>query len=109
MSTNIVYQGAVAPEAFRLKVIQGASGIDLTTVTAIVFKVRPPNGVLMTWAAAISSGATTTTLQAVHTFSAPDTAQLGRHVLVAHLTLASGTVRTVPATLQVVDPMQVGA
>lgn len=109
MSTNIVYQGAVAPEAFRMKVLQGSSGIDLMTVTAVQFRVRPPTGPIMIWSAAIQVGATATQLTAAHTFAAPDTAVLGRHVVQAYLTVPAGTVRSMPATFQVMDPLLAGA
>lgn len=107
--TNIVYQGAVAPEAIRIKVLQGSSGIDLTTVTAAAFQVRQPSGAVLTWAAAIQVGATATQLTAVHTFILADTEQLGRHVIQAKLTVPAGIVRSVPATFQVIDPLLAGA
>jgi hypothetical protein len=104
---NIVYQGAVGPEAFRMKVLRGSSDVDLTTVTAVDFLIRNPDGTQQTWAAAIS-GATASQLTATHTFGPGDADQLGRHVVVARLTVPAGSIRTVPAAFQVVDPFAAG-
>ena len=107
---SVVDQGAQAPESFRMKVARGTSEIDLTTVTAVTFYVRPPGvGAVMMWAAAILPGATPTQLVASHTFQLTDTATLGRHIVRAHLTVPAGVVRTLPISFTVVDSMQVGA
>lgn len=107
--SNIVYQGAVGPEAFRMKILRGSSDVDLTTVTAVDFLVRRPDGTQATWATAIQPGATATQLLALHTFGPGDVDQLGRHVVVARLTVPAGYVRSVPAAFSVVDPFAAGA
>lgn len=97
-----LYQGAKAPEAYVLNVTPGASGVDLSTVTAAVFSVRLHNGTETTWTAAMTNQ-TATTLTLTHTFDSggTETATVGPYVIYAALTIPSGTVRTEPQRLAV--------
>lgn len=107
MATNIVYQGAASPEDIRVTITQGDSGLNLTTVTAVEFDVRLPDGSDDVWSASIVS-ATTTELVSSHVFSPADTVQLGTYVMLAKLTVPGGFRRTIPKTLEVLDPFALG-
>jgi hypothetical protein len=63
-----VLRGAKSPEAYELTIRQAASGLDLTTVSAVNLTVRRKAGTI-TWATSLSS-VTTTSLKATHTFAA---------------------------------------
>lgn len=94
-----VLSGAVAPEAVQGVVVAGISGVDLTTATAAQISVQLPDGTEAFWSASIQS-ATTTTIVLLHTFSAPETVQLGLYPAVAHVTVPGGVVR---AQLEPID------
>ena len=96
----VVYEDAVAPESYRLNIVPGDSGIDLSTVTAVAFSVQDQLGNIATWTAT-RSNQTATTLTATHVFIAADIASKGRYVVYAKLTVPGGTVRTAPQTLTV--------
>lgn len=98
----IIYQGAVAPEAFVLNLTPGTSGVDLSTVTAAQIKVKRPDGSFLTWTATRSLQ-TTTTLTLTYVLTTPDTTLLGKHVAYAILTVPGGTVRSVPLAFTVAD------
>ena len=95
-----VYSGAVAPESYRVNLTPGASGVDLSTVTAASFAVQLPDGTTATWTATRSSQ-TATTLTLTHTFLAAETSQIGVYRVYANLTIPSGTVRSLPREVEV--------
>lgn len=95
-----VYQGAVAPESYVLDITPGASGLNLTTVSAAVLKVRKSNGAEVDWAATLSNQAAAT-LTLTHQFVGGDLDVDGSYSVYAALTVPGGTVRTEPRTLQV--------
>lgn len=101
MSTEM-FQGAVAPEVYRLDVKPGTSAVDLSTVSVASLKVRRPDGTTTSWSVAMSLQ-TATTLRLEHTFASGETDQLGNYGVYAELTIPSGTVRTVPQQLLVKD------
>lgn len=88
-----VYEDADAPESFVMNVTPGDTGIDLSTVTAAVFKVRKATGAKVTWTAT-RSNQTTTTLRLTHEFDAADVDAKGPYVAYALLTIPSGSVKT---------------
>lgn len=96
----VVYEDAVAPQAYVLDVTPGTSAVDLSTVTAAVFNVRTQGGAETTWSAGLSAQ-TATTLTLTHTFVVTDIATPGTYVVFASLTIPSGIVRTAPVTLTV--------
>lgn len=89
-----LYQGAVAPETYILKVQTGDSGLDMTTVSAAVIKVHK-GGAVATWTAALS-GATAALVTLTHSFSAaPSEADVtGDYIIWAELTVPGGTLTT---------------
>ena len=103
-----VRAGALAPEAFRVYVRTGNSGIDLTTVTGVTLQVRNPNGVEVEWAGTVAAGpfppaVTPTDLWIVHPYAAGDVDVLGRYAVYAVLSIPGGAVRSVPSPFQVVN------
>jgi hypothetical protein len=86
-----LYQGAVAPEAYSLLVLQGDSGLDMTTVTSAVFVVEKADGIIVTWAGTISA-AITSQLKLTHSFvSAPsEVDQSGSYKIYVLLTVPGG-------------------
>jgi hypothetical protein len=104
----IIYQGAIAPEAYKARIAAGKSGVDMTTITSVEFHVRPPVGAVMVWPAAILE-AQAGYLVASHTLILADTAAAGRHVAMAYLYLPSGRIRSAPSVFTVVDPLAYGA
>jgi len=101
---DTTYQGAVAPESYKVTVKQGKSGIDLTTATAAQMLVQLPDGEDATWSASIVSGATALALVAVHFFGSGDLPQVGDYKVVVKLTVPGGFIRTPPSTLRVLPP-----
>jgi hypothetical protein len=93
----------VAPDALRVRVTQGESGYDLTTVTEAVLIVRLPDCTVVSWPATIEGTPTVTELAVTHTFAPSDTAQIGTHRYFVELTVPGGTTRTEPMAFEVVD------
>lgn len=87
----VVWEDAVAPEALVVNITPGDSGVDLSTVTAGVFKVLKPTGAEASWTGT-RSNQTASTLRLTYTFTAGDVAVPGRYVYYAQLTIPSGTV-----------------
>jgi len=56
----VPYSDAVAPEALKVTIRTSASGLDLTTVTAVTLNVRKPSGTESTWTGAIQSATAAT-------------------------------------------------
>jgi len=86
------YQGAAYPETYAQAIVPGASGLDLTTVTAGRFKVFRPDGTIVTWTAVLSNQ-TVSTLTLTHAFgvNSTDIDVAGTYVIYAELDLpASG-------------------
>lgn len=96
----VVYEDAVAPEAYVLNLTPGDSGVDLSTVTAASFLVLRSDGVRATWTAT-RSNQTATTLTLTYSFAAADVNKPGKYVIFASLTIPSGTVRSTPQVLTV--------
>lgn len=80
-----------------LDVTPGTSGIDLTTVSAYILKVKRPDGSLTTWAVT-ASNQTTVTLRLTHPISG-DVSEAGTYYIYASLTIPGGTARTKPRAL----------
>lgn len=101
--SSVVYQGVVAPDALRVRIEQGESGYDLTTVTDAAIIVRLPDGTVVTWPASIEGTPAPAELNVVHTFAPSDTAQLGTHRYFVELTVPGGVTRTEPQSFEVVN------
>lgn len=95
-----VYAGAAAPEAFRIVISAGASGLDMTTVTSVAFKVTKPNGESVMWDAAISSP-TIGSLVATHTYNIGEVPTRCTLEVMPHLTVPGGALRCAPVQLRV--------
>jgi len=95
VTTNVVYQGGVSPEAITVDVETGTSGLDLTTVTAAILRVGRPDGSVVTWSVAMSAQ-TATSLLLTHVFMAGDLPMVGRYAVVAELTIPAGMRRCNP-------------
>ncbi len=93
---NELYQNAVAPAAYEQHIGTGDSGLNMTTVTAAVFKVLKPGGTQVSWTAAIAVGATAAGLTLRHAFSAaPSELDVaGVYIIHAELTVTGGKVTT---------------
>lgn len=66
---NSTLVGPKAPEALKVTLLAGDSGIDMTTVTAVSLDVVRPDGATATWTTVLS-GATTLQVIATHVFDA---------------------------------------
>lgn len=102
-----VYAGAVPPEAYSVDVTPGTSGIDLSAVTAAVFKVQKSDGTTATWSAT-RSNQSLSTLTLTYQLTSSDVATPGVYVVYAALTVPTGTVRTQPRQLIVRGSYEVG-
>jgi hypothetical protein len=92
-----IYAGAKAPEQVLVTILQGASGVDLTTVSTAVFQVT--NGVdpVATWTAAvIHKQADKLVLRHVFDVDGVETRKAGKYRLIPVLTVTDG-VRRAPA------------
>lgn len=98
---SIAYLGMRAPATYRHTVTSKV--VDLTTVTAAALKVKGPDGVEVTWTAAIEAGATTGKLVAIHDFAADgsDLAKKGLHIIYAELTVPGGVLTSKPVAMTV--------
>lgn len=94
----ILYIGAEAPEAYELSLTSEPSGVDLSTVTAAVLRVKKTNGVETSWAVTMSSQ-TSTTLKLTHVFAANELDAPGSWAVYAELTLPTGKVRSKPRSI----------
>lgn len=95
--SDFVYVGALAPEAYVLDLTPGTTGVDLSTVSAALFRVLDPEGNETTWTAA-QSNKTSTTLTLTHAFASGDIALVGDYAIYAQLTIPGGTVRSLTRT-----------
>ena len=99
----VLYVGDVTPTAFAMVVTPGDSGLNLSTVTAITFRVKKANGSLTSWATALSAQSSST-VTATYTFASTSPIDIpGQWYAYAELTIPSGTVRTDTETLIVKD------
>lgn len=100
-----VIRGTRAPEALRVVVSAGTSGIDMTTVTAAELRVHGmPRRAEQVWYCAIAT-ATASTLTLDHEFDAigDELSAAGVLRLLAVLTIPTGEVRAGPFSLAVVE------
>lgn len=97
--------GGVAPEAYQMVLAAGTSGVDLSTVTSAVIRVKGPDGVESTWTAGMSSQSSSA-LTLTHTFGGEVTV-VGEYELFAELTVPSGTNRSHAVSVTVVDEFDV--
>lgn len=93
-----VYQNAVAPEAYTRDDSVGASGFDMSTISAASLHVRKPDGTTTTWTASISLQ-TATSLRLTHTYAGGDVALVGTYIVWAVYTVPGGTIRSKPRVL----------
>ena len=103
---DVIYAGARAPEAAKIRVHRGDSQIDLRTATAAFITVRGPGGYETSWACEIAPGPTPpaptmTHLTVIHPFGAGEVDVPGEYVLVATLTVPGGQVRADPVRMKV--------
>lgn len=100
MAATIIFAGAVAPESLVVTINTGASGLVMTSVTAVAFTVRKENGEETVWPAVISQQ-TVSSLVATHPFVLNDVPIVARLRVMPALTVPGGTRRCAPFTLQV--------
>ena len=103
---DFVYAGASSPEAYRHTCTPSETVPDLSVVTGASLEVTRPNGTVVTWAVQWPALVHTTgVLTIVHVYAADGSdvpaANVGGHTIVAKLTIAGGTRRTVPKVLRV--------
>ena len=99
---NVVYKGAVSPEAMTLTVTASGSE-DLSTVTSAVIWAKCNGKAPVNWSASIvTQSQKSITLS--HVFQSGDVDVAGKMTLVAYLYIPSGLVRSKPVSLVVVDP-----
>jgi len=92
-----IHHGAAAPEALVVTITPGTSGLDMTTVTVVVFQVGET---AVTWATTLSA-VSTSSLKATHIFAADDVPVATSKSLMAKLTTPAGVMRAGPFTLTV--------
>ena len=90
-----MFQGALAPYYYGMVITQDVTGIDCTTISAVVFHVEKPDGTQTTWTATLS-GATTTQVTAKYTFNASvsEISSGGKYRIYGLCTIPGGSVRT---------------
>jgi hypothetical protein len=89
-----VPQGGRAPFTLSIAITPADPSLDLTTVTAVAFRVLRQDGVRVTWTAHIADGATATNLVATYMFAVDgsDLPVAGHYALVPLLSVLGGTV-----------------
>ena len=98
--------GIGPPNVFTVTVGQGASPLDLTTVTGVSLKVtKTLTGIVSTWACTIVS-ATAASLVAQHAFATPDVDTLGEYDVAVSLTVPYGTVPAYSFSISGTPPQQ---
>jgi hypothetical protein len=104
VSIKYVYTNPQPPETLTVNVSQGASGLDLSTVTGVSFSVRYPDTTAdVTWTASIVSQ-TSTLLTARHTFNnsvAGEAVIPGTYRVMVALDIPGGTKRAGPTFFEV--------
>lgn len=85
------YVGAVPPEALKVTIKQGESGLDLTTASAVSLFVRKPSGAEQTWTCAIQSS-TTSVLVVTAVYSGGYLDEVGEYRAKPVLTVPGGAV-----------------
>lgn len=103
MSANYVYAGAVAPENLTVEVARKESGLDLSTVSAVLIRVARPDGQKTSWSADITSQ-TPSVLVLRHVFEAGDVDAVGTYAVFVEMTIPSGVWRSEPRVLEVRSP-----
>jgi len=89
-----------ANESFAVDISGVTAGLDMTTVTAVSFKVKKPNRMdELNWTASIVS-ASSTSLRARHTFSGGEFDVVGTYRIVPILTVAGQQKRGKPTYLE---------
>ena len=96
--------GAVAPESLRVVINQGASGVDLTTATAVqLVVIKKVDNTRQLWTGCTINSQTTTKLTITHTFQPGDVSRVGVYSVVAMVTIPTGSVRARCGTFSVVS------
>jgi pyrimidine operon attenuation protein/uracil phosphoribosyltransferase len=98
-----IYKGATAPESLTVVVTSDPAGLDLTTVSAAMIKVKRAGDTALEWAASIVDRAAHS-LTVRHTFVGTDTDVAGDYEAVVYLTVPDGTMRTTPQPFTIADP-----
>lgn len=104
-----LYQNAVAPEQFIVDFVPGDSGLDLTLVTDVDFKVMKPDGSIATWSTVTLTNQTATTLTGTFSFHASNSEVdlSGLYIVYAVLTIPSGKLKSERMELSVHHQFQV--
>jgi|SRR5579859_1573652 len=95
------------PVYLQSPIVQGASGLDLTTVNGCQFLVERADGTTTTWTGSIATGATSVACTAQYPFQAGDVAVLGLWTIQTVLLVPGGSVPCEPPMkIRVVTPYQ---
>lgn len=94
------------PKAYVLDLTPETSDVDLSDVSAAVFKVQAPSGTVTTWTAALSNQSTTS-LRLTYTFAPTQFTAVGVYLIYALLTVTGGTLTSEPRALRVRGPFEV--
>lgn len=86
MSVPFLYEGDEGPYVLTLSAI---APVDFSLVTDAELRVKRPDGVIVTWAAAISE-LTATSLKLSHQILTSESAYVGDHLVVARLIRSAG-------------------
>lgn len=91
---NTLLAGARAPEALRVTLLPGTTGLNMATITGCTLHVTQPDGLSTTWDTVLS-GATQYEVLARHVFDALglEVAQPGAYVIQPWIDLPSGSRR----------------
>jgi hypothetical protein len=80
----------VAPKKYTVDFVQGASSLDMSTITAATFQIRKPDGTTTSWTATLSAQ-DTDSLTLTHTFaSSTEVDQAGTWHFYAKYTIPGG-------------------
>lgn len=98
-----LYINPKPPESLPITIAQGASTIDLSTVTAARFDVQQPDKTTTTWSLAIDAK-TPTELKAHHPFALGEATLPGVYILVPILVVPGGEVQCERVVQRFEDP-----
>lgn len=103
-AVTTIYAGAVAPESLTMIITSDPDGVDLTSVSAAVIRVKKAGASYSDWGAAvIARDVHEITIR--HVLEAGDTSASGDYVAMAILTVPDGTVRSDPQPFKIEDPL----
>jgi len=104
MASNDIIVGARAPEALRVVINTGDSGIDLSIATKVdLVIVKKPSNTRETWTTTIWEK-TSSKIIAMHDFNVGDVDHTGVYSIIALIAIPTGQVRAMLGKINIIDP-----